>query len=121
MKRIMRPLCGLFAVSLIIACMTTCEDSGTDPEDQTYSFLAGGSIGDLLKYTVDFNTMEYEYRVLESSFGLTDATGAGDITLGFARQIAHVDRVAATATADHGCILQQTGHRITVQSGRHHQ
>jgi len=53
--------------------------SGGETEETTYN--SGGSVGDLLTYTLNMNTLAYSYEIIESEFGLTGQTGSGTLTL----------------------------------------
>lgn len=47
------------------------------PNPTTYS--AAGSIGELISYTLDPNSLTYEYEIKESEFGLTGETASGTL------------------------------------------
>ncbi|NIM52950.1 MAG: hypothetical protein GTN78_13045 [Gemmatimonadales bacterium] len=62
--------------------LVSCGDSGTEPEEgEGQTYIAGGSVGDLILYTVDQIALTYSYEVLESEFGLTGVTGSGTLTV----------------------------------------
>lgn len=43
------------------------------------SFTAAATVGELLTYTVDLNTLTYSYTITDSAYGLTGKTGSGTL------------------------------------------
>lgn len=73
---------AFLSLPLLCGGLISCGESGSEPEErQGQTYVAGGSVGDLILYTVDQVALTYSYEVLESEFGLTGATGSGTLTV----------------------------------------
>ncbi|OQY17659.1 MAG: hypothetical protein B6I32_00130 [Desulfobacterium sp. 4572_20] len=58
------------------------DGTSTSTTEGTTTFNSGGTIGDLLTYTIDTSVspMTYSYEIVESDFGLDGTTGSGTLT-----------------------------------------
>jgi hypothetical protein len=52
---------------------------GGNPGGAASSFTAVASAGELLTYTVDFNSLTYSYVITDSAYGLNGVTGSGTL------------------------------------------
>ncbi len=57
---------------------TASDDSGGDSAQATFN--SGGSLGELLTYTINTDTLAYSYNIVASEFGLDDQSGSGTLT-----------------------------------------
>jgi hypothetical protein len=75
-------LAAVLAFGLIAVIGSGGGDDGTTTTttSQGTVYNSGGSIGDLLTYTIDTTAMTYSYAIIESDFGYTGTTGSGDLT-----------------------------------------
>ena len=72
----------LLSMSLVV--LVACGGGGGSGS-QTSSFISSAALGEVIKYQVNLTNLTYEYEVLFSRFGCTDAgaacrTGSGKLT-----------------------------------------
>lgn len=73
-------------ISSAIAALTACGGGGggiapsANSPAQSLTFQAVATEGELISYTVDTSALTYSYRIVESAYGKTDATGSGQLT-----------------------------------------
>lgn len=77
-------------VASVIAIVTGCGGSGGDDGSTSVgggtpsngiTYQAVASEGELVSYSVDKAALTYSYRIIESAYDLTGATGSGQLTL----------------------------------------
>ncbi len=85
-KSVMRTLAVISIMLLICACGSSSSSSDSDGSgdgdtwpDLGTQFASSASIGDVLVYSIDTSTLEYEYEIVESDFGLEGETGSGTL------------------------------------------
>ncbi|RLB31270.1 MAG: hypothetical protein DRH11_13560, partial [Deltaproteobacteria bacterium] len=72
-------LAGVAALGLI-TILATGGGGGVTTTTSGTTYNSGGSIGDLLTYTINTTNLSYSYNIVESDFGLAGTTGSGTLT-----------------------------------------
>ncbi|MBW2045864.1 MAG: hypothetical protein JRI96_13450, partial [Deltaproteobacteria bacterium] len=72
-------LAGVAALGLI-TILATGGGGGVTTTTSGTTYNSGGSIGDLLTYTINTSNLSYSYNIVESDFELAGTTGSGTLT-----------------------------------------
>jgi hypothetical protein len=72
----MRVIASLAAVAASVSLVVACGGGGGGGTPQTTSYVSSAALGEVIRYQVNLSTLSYDYEVLFSRFGCTDANAA---------------------------------------------